>query len=300
MHDSAMATDTTAAPIIDAQVHAYERDRPERPWIGSLHGPPEVSGDNMVAAMDAVGVNGALLVSPWSMYRFNASYAIEVYARHPGRFGLIKPFDPAQNGVADEIAAWAATPGVVGARIVMMDPTTPDADNPGLDRVCAAGAQHGLPVNMLCWGKLELFDELARRNPNTQLVLDHLGLTQPFEPPVPAHPFSDLAKVVALARHDNVAIKISGACTLSRQPFPYPDLWEPLGQLFEAFGFERCMWGTDWTRAVELLTYEQGVQAFQLTDQLSEAERAALMGGTLQRIYNWSPVTGSAASASNH
>ena len=55
---------------IDCQVHAYERDRPERPWTAVLHGPPEVTGDDMIAAMDAVGVDGALLVSPWTMYHF--------------------------------------------------------------------------------------------------------------------------------------------------------------------------------------------------------------------------------------
>jgi hypothetical protein len=50
--------------IIDSQVHAYERDHPGRPWAGVLTGPAEVTGDDMVAAMDAVGVDGAVLVSP--------------------------------------------------------------------------------------------------------------------------------------------------------------------------------------------------------------------------------------------
>ena len=49
------------------------------------------------------------------------------------------------------------------------------------------------------------------------------------------------------------------------------------------------MWGTDWTRAVALLTYEQGVEAFRVTDRLSDSDRAVLMGETLQRVYNWSP-----------
>ena len=81
-------------PTIDSQVHAYERDRPERPWAGTWGGPPAVPGDDMVVAMDAVGVDGALFVSTFSMYRYDGSYALEVYAKHPGRFGLIKPFDP--------------------------------------------------------------------------------------------------------------------------------------------------------------------------------------------------------------
>ena len=49
------------------------------------------------------------------------------------------------------------------------------------------------------------------------------------------------------------------------------------------------MWGTDWTRAVGLLTYEQGVEAFRVTDRLSDSDRALLMGQALQRIYNWPP-----------
>ncbi|PZC44437.1 MAG: putative metal-dependent hydrolase, TIM-barrel fold [Chloroflexi bacterium] len=277
---------------IDCQVHAYERDRPQRPWAGTLVGPAEVTGDDMVAAMDAVGVDGALLVSPYSMYRYDPSYALEVHARHPGRFGLIRPFDPEASNVGDEVAHWAATPGAVGARIMLSDGYSDgdvSADHAGLNQILAAGATNDIPINVLCWRKLDLVAALARRHPNTQIVIDHLGLTQPFQPPPPQQPFADLPNVVALAALDNVAIKVSGACTLSHQPFPYDDIWEPLGHIFRAFGFERCMWGTDWTRAVELLTHAQGVEAFRVTDQLTESERAALMGGSLARIYAWTP-----------
>ncbi|MDA0653480.1 MAG: amidohydrolase family protein, partial [Proteobacteria bacterium] len=140
-----------------------------------------------------------------------------------------------------------------------------------------------------CWGRLEQVAALAAKNPGTQLIIDHLGLQQPFAPPVPAAAFAELPKLLELAAFENVAVKITGACTLSHEPFPYNDLWDPLGRIFDAFGFNRCMWGTDWTRAVNLLTYEQGVQPFRLTDRLSNGDRADLMGGTLQRIYNWSP-----------
>src|SRR5574341_1524092 len=142
--------------IIDSQVHAYERDHPGRPWAGILTGPAEVTGDAMVAAMDAVGVAGAVLVSPFTMYGYDASYALEVYKQHPGRFGLVKPVDPT------------------------------DPADPGLHRVLAAAARHALPVNLMCTGRLEQTAELARRHPQTQVVIDHLGLPQPFEPPAPA------------------------------------------------------------------------------------------------------------------
>jgi predicted TIM-barrel fold metal-dependent hydrolase len=279
---------------IDAQVHAYERDHPGRPWAAVLHGPPEVTGDEMVAAMDAVGVDGAVLVSPFTMYRYDASYAIGVHAAHPGRFALIKPVDPADPAVADTIEEWAAQDGAVAVRIMMTRGVSPDPADPGISRVLIAAAKYGLPVNLLCWGRLEQAQEMAARNPETMLVIDHLGLQQPFEPPPPVEPFAELPKVLKLAAHDNVAIKISGACTLSRAPYPYRDIWDPLGRIFDAFGFDRCMWGTDWTRAVALLTYKQGVDAFRVTDRLSDSDRAKLMGGTLARVYGWSPSGGRA------
>jgi hypothetical protein len=58
---------------IDSQVHAYERNHPGRPWVGFPTGPEEGTGDDMVAAMDAVGVDGAVLVSPFSLYGYDAS-----------------------------------------------------------------------------------------------------------------------------------------------------------------------------------------------------------------------------------
>ena len=150
-------------------------------------------------------------------------------------------------------------------------------------------ARHGLPVNLMCTGRLEQAAQLAGRHPNTQVVIDHRGLPQPQEPPAPAAPFADLPKLLALAAHANVAVKISGACTLSHEPFPYQDIWDPLWRVFDAFGLDRCLWGTDWTRAGKVVTYREGVEAFRVTDRLSDSDRAVLMGSTLERVYKWSP-----------
>jgi predicted TIM-barrel fold metal-dependent hydrolase len=241
--------------------------------------------------MDAVGVAGAILVSPFTMYGYDASYAIEVHRQHPGRFGLVKPVDASDPAVADTIADWAATPGTVGIRLMLnRSGMSTDPADPGITRVLDAAARHNLPLNLMCTGRLEQAAQMAARHPNTQLVIDHLGLAQPFEPPAPAEPFAELPKVLALAAYPNVVVKISGACTLSHAPFPYPDIWEPLGRIFDTFSLERCLWGTDWTRAVRLLTYAQGVDAFLATDHLSDSDRATLMGAALSRVYRWTPA----------
>jgi predicted TIM-barrel fold metal-dependent hydrolase len=191
--------------------------------------------------------------------------------------------------VADTIAAWAAMDGTVAIRIMMTPEVSTDAADPGINRVLAAAAKHDLPVNLLARDRLEQVAELAKRNPNTQIVIDHLGLEQPFAPPAPPNPWHELPKVLACAAQKNVAIKITGACTLSHEKFPYKDIWDPLGRIFDAYGLNRCMWGTDWTRAVNVLTYKEGVDAFRVTDRLSDSDRATLMGGSLEKIYGWSP-----------
>ncbi len=275
--------------IIDAQVHCYERDKPERPWVDVLAGPPEVTGDDMVKAMDEVGVDAAILISPYTMYRYDPSYALECYAKHPTRFRLIKPFDPDDPAVAEQVTEWAKTDGVIAARIMLSRGYSEDPADPGLNSVCAACRDAGIPLNLLGAGRMEQVAALVARNPDTSIVIDHLGQPTVFHPPVPPAPFADLPKLLNLAQYPNVTVKITGVCTYSTAGHPYPDIWEPLGRVFDAFGLERCLWGTDWTRAVNLLTYQQGVTPFLETDRLSDDERAALMGGNLSRVYGWAP-----------
>ena len=275
-----------------SQVHCYERNHPGRPWVGHLHGPPEVTGDEMVKAMDAVGVDGAILVSPYAMYRFDASYAVEVQKKHPGRFGLVKPVDPTDDNVADVIADWKKTPGAVGIRIMLTKEAKRASSDPGVARILGAAARHNFPVNILCWGNLDEGRALIDRHPDTRFIIDHLGIVQPRIPPALPHAWADLPKVLELARRPNAVIKVSGACTLSREPYPFLDIWDPLARVFDAWGFDRCLWGTDWTRAFAVVNYEQAVESFLKTGRLTGSERAMLMGGACAKAYGWSPKTG--------
>ena len=281
-------------PIIDSQVHVYEANTPQRPWHSVPNWPPRVNGDDMVAAMDKVGVDGAIFISAFSIYQYDASYAIEVQRAHPGRFALVKPVNPDDLNVADVIADWKKTPGTVGVRIMLTNEPGRERspDDPGLDRIARAAVKYDFPVNMLFWGNLDNGIKLIDRHPDTRFIIDHIGLLQPRVPPAPKEPWAELPKVLDLAKRKNAVIKISGACTLSHKPFPYPDIWDPLARIYDAWGFERCLWGTDWTRAFAVCNYEQAVTPFKLTDRLTASERAMLMGGATAKAYGWSPTKG--------
>ncbi len=278
--------------IIDSQIHAYEANTPKRPWAKVPNWPDHVTGDEMVAAMDKVGVDGAIFISPFAMYQYDASYAVEVQRAHPGRFALVKPVNPKDPAVADVIADWKKAPGAVGVRIMMPKESGLSPTDPGLDRILQAAARHNMPVNILFWGNLEAGTALIDRHPNTRFIIDHLGIMQPHVPPAAPEPWTELPKVLDLAKRANAVIKVSGACTLSHKPYPFPDIWDPLARVFDAWGFERCLWGTDWTRAYAVVNFEQAVEPFRVTDRLSESERAMLMGGACVKAYGWTPKKG--------
>ena len=275
--------------IIDSQVHAYAANTPDRPWDSLPNWPDHVTGPEMVAAMDSVGVDGAILVSAFSLYRYNASYAVEVRNAYPGRFGLVKPVDPSDPAVAEVIATWKQTPGTVGIRIMMTREWAGDKSDPGLDLILRESVRHDFPVNLLCWDNLDAGMALIARHPDARFIIDHLGILQPQTPPAPPKPWAELSKVLELASRQNAVIKISGACTLSNMSYPFPDIWDPLARVFDAWGLDRCLWGTDWTRAFAVVDYEQAVEPFRLTDRLTESERATLMGGACARAYGWKP-----------
>ena len=275
--------------IIDSQVHAYAANTPDRPWAGTPNWPTQVTGDEMVAAMNSVGVDGAILISAYSIYGYDASYAVEVRNAHPGRFALVKPIDPADPALAETITDWKGTDGTVGTRILLNREADRGPEDSGIAVTIRESARLGLPVNLLCWGRLDTGIALIDSFPEAFFVLDHMGLLQPHSPPASPEPFAELPKVLDLARRENAVIKISGACTLSHAGYPYPDIWDPLGRIFDAWGIERCLWGTDWTRTTALVSYDRAVDSFRLTDRLTVTERTVLMGGACANVYGWAP-----------
>jgi hypothetical protein len=133
LHAEHSAARTKPKTVIDSQVHAYAANTPERPWARVPNWPAHVTGDEMVAAMDKVGVDGAIYISPFSMYQYDGSYAVSVQKAHPDKFALVKPVNPDDPAVADVIADWKKTPGTVGIRIIMTKESKKEPNDPGFE-----------------------------------------------------------------------------------------------------------------------------------------------------------------------
>jgi predicted TIM-barrel fold metal-dependent hydrolase len=277
--------------IIDSQVHIYEAHTPERPWLEPMEAwTSSMGGVGMVAAMDGAGVDGAIFVQSSRAYGYDDTHTRAVQQAYPGRLAIVKPIDLDDPAGPEIVQAWKRVPGAVGVRLRMIREQGPiPADDPRVDRFLAAAARCDMPVNFLCWGNLDVGTKVVDRHPDVRFVIDHLGMLQPEQPPVPQDVWADLPKVLELARRPNAVIKVTGACTMSMLKYPFADIWDPLQRIFDAWGLDRCLWGTDWTRATGLVTFREAVDAFRLSDRLSDSDRAMLMGVSTARAYGWRP-----------
>jgi predicted TIM-barrel fold metal-dependent hydrolase len=121
-----------------------------------------------------------------------------------------------------------------------------------------------------------------------RFVVDHLGMAQPPLIGIDGDMWTGYEHVLALAAHPNVTVKLSGAPSMSREPFPYRDLWPHSSRAHHtAFGLERVMWGSDFTRVAELHSYEQAVAFMRDTNELSASEKERLMGRTVREVFQW-------------
>lgn len=123
--------------------------------------------------------------------------------------------------------------------------------------------------------------ELAGRHPNARILLSHLGL-----PGVAPDPHSaGLAATRHLILDHQCWVKMSGTYAGSRpgESDPYRSTSAWMDWLIEAAGVERLIWGSDFSPALERMTFEQTVELPPLR-ALSVADQISVYGGTLRKL----------------
>ena len=208
--------------IIDSQVHVYEANTSKRPWHNVPNWPAARHRRRDGRGDGQVGVDGAIFISAFSM-SYDASYAVEVQQAHPDRFAIIKPVNPDDPAVAEIIADWKKIRH--GRHPHHADQgSEPRAGRPGPRPDLPRRRAARFPGQRAVLGRCRAGTALVDRHPDTRFIIDHMAILQPRVPPAPPQPWADLPKVLELAKRKNAVIKVSGACTLSQQPYPFPDI----------------------------------------------------------------------------
>jgi predicted TIM-barrel fold metal-dependent hydrolase len=282
--------------IVDTQIHVWEPNSKERPWdeafartrASFISFGDAITIERAVGAMEAVGVAKALVTS-FHLYH-DIDYALEAAERHPGRFAVVPHVDLNAPDLADLVTEYAAHPSVVAMRVSFMGKGLEYYDRlhaGAYDGLIEATKAARLPLMMLVSSNVSEAGWIARRHPDLTVIVDHLGMIQGPNRQPPEDRFSGIGDLLGLASIGNVAVKLTGAPTLSRQGYPFRDIWPNLRRIIDAFGPDRLMWGSDFTRTRPLHTYADAVSYMKYSDQVSEAERVALLGGTARRLLGW-------------
>lgn len=274
--------------IVDSQVHLWPAPTPERPAPPDAH--PHTEGamtyQAMLGMMDGAGVDRAIIVPPpWDGDR--TDYALEAARRHPGRFAVMGRI-PVEDPPAARrlLPGWKKQPGMLGVRITFTYETQALLDDGRADWLWPALAEHELPIMLLAPERKAALGRIAKANPKTRLIVDHMGLSMQIKKDGRIGHAID--ETVALAEHPNVFVKVSSAPSYSAQDYPFQDMTPHIRRVVEAFGPRRCFWGSDVTRDINKGPYPLRVKHFMETlEFLSEDDKRWIMGGALCDCLGW-------------
>ena len=276
--------------IIDAQVHVWLPETPDRPWppggADRVQLPYALDYTRLLALMDEAGVDRAILVPPsWEGDRND--HALEAAVRYPHRFavmGRLALDDPAN---AMLLRSWKVQPGMLGIRHVFMGKRERVWLTDGTaDWFWRAAEDGGVPVMLHAAGLMGQVGAIAERHPGLTLIIDHFGLSSGLVKE--GRTREAIEEAAALARHANVHMKVSAAPVYSREGYPFRDLDPHIKRLIDAYGPKRCFWGTDLSHAIHKATYRQCVTHFtEALAFLSPQDKEWIMGRGLAECLGW-------------
>ncbi|MDX3907808.1 MAG: amidohydrolase family protein [Pigmentiphaga sp.] len=273
--------------IVDAQVHIWAADRPDRPWppgeAHRAHRPEPLSAEKLLEEMAEAGVHRAVLIPPsWEGDRNDL--VLDASRRFPDRFGAFCRVPLDETAGREELAALATAPGMLGLRFTFHKEAGLRALLNGTpDWIWPAAAEAGIPVMLHAPRALHAVEKIAREHAGLRIIVDHLGLERPDQD---AAAFHRLPELLRLADYRNVAVKATALPSYSSEPYPHPGLRDPLRKVIDAFGASRVFWGSDMTRVDA--PYRQIVTHF--TEELpflDAADQAQIMGLALCNWVGW-------------
>lgn len=272
--------------IVDAQVHIWGANTPERPWPARLeaHRDVPIGKDELLREMDAAGVDRVIIVPPsWEGDRNDL--ALAAAAAHPDRFAVMGRLDTEAPDARERVRAWLDQRGMLGLRFTFHAPMLlPPLTEGRMDWVWAEAERRRIPVMVLVsHAHVHLIERIAERHPGLRLVMDHLALTRNK---YDEEAFRDLDNLLALAKRANVAVKASALPCYTRDAYPYRRLHPYLRRVYDAFGPKRMFWGTDLSRLP--CSYRQGITMF--TEEipwLTDEDKRWIMGRGVCEWLGW-------------
>lgn len=278
--------------IVDAQVHL-----PELPLI-----PEQPAITTAVTTMDALGIAGLIIDEvfkgridphgyplPNGATRVNHDFSKKAVRKFPHRFAYLFHADPLDPDLDNVMGEASRDPAMVGLRVT---PTTyPNGAalwrEGAWDAIFRPAQKYRLAAFCFMPAGLDGFREAAMKFPDMLFVLDHTGI--PRAPGGEATSPEKFKPVAELAAIPNIALKWAHAPRLGgpSERYPFPTALEFLQRAIEAFGRERIMWASDYTRARPHHTWAAALTYILAAPQLSATDKEWILGRTARTLLRW-------------
>lgn len=270
---------------IDAHQHFWKVDRGDYGWLTPELKPlyRDFLPEDLVPLLEENGVNKTILVQA-APTEEETYFMLKLAEENDFIAGVVGWTDFESDSVAENIARLAQEPKLLGLRPMVQD--LPD-DN-WLAQESLAPAFEAMIEHDLVFDALLLPRHLPRllpvleRHPELVIVIDHAAKPT-LRDGVEKSWFDDLARA---AKYPQVYCKLSGLVTEAREDWSVGDLVPVVDHLFQHFGPNRILWGSDWPVLTLAGTYKEWLEATkQLLSSLSEQEREAILRGNAKNVY---------------
>ncbi len=243
--------------------------------------------ETLLFQMDRYAVTHAVLVQMQG--QTNNDYLFASVRCYPGRFAPVVVVDTERTDAPETLHRLAAQ----GASGIRLRTTT---RSPGDDPLAIWRAAGRLGLAVSCFGSSaefasDDFAALVRSLPDVRIVIEHLGSHS--HPDTTDAERATRQQAFALARFPNCAIKVTGLGEFCHrampvtEPFPFVQPIPPyLQQVYDAFGPQRMMWGSDYPPVDAREGYGNALHGTmaQFAD-MSDDDRAAIFGGTARALF---------------
>jgi predicted TIM-barrel fold metal-dependent hydrolase len=268
--------------IVDTHVHPLAADRARYPlspaegsgpdWYTEMH----FTAEECLAQMAHSGVDQMVLVSSYSAYTNDNSYAADAAASSPAHFAGVCRIDPLAPDAPDTLSYWIEERGMHGVRLGSAEARAYP--------VCERAQQLGIPVAIqVRSSELARVRQMAERFPAVQFILDHLAHPSIESGP----PYSDAAEFFGLAALPNLYFKFS-TLNLREASEGRSTPQAFVEALVTRLGPRRLLWGSDFphSQGGKAAPYQELVElAREALAFLGPADREQILAGTARSLF---------------
>lgn len=269
--------------IADTHAHIYSPDEKAYPTIAKPLRPPggNASVEDLHRTAKQNGVERACLIQTSTFYGFDNRYLADAAKANKSWAAGICTLNPDDTHSPGMLIHYAKNYNIRGMRSIPA--RSRKLDDPGVRALWKAASGAGLVINVLVSrDKAEELDRLLAAFPKLRVVLDHclnLKAGPDYE--------TTLKAVLDLARHKNLHAKLTFLATGSDQPFPCASMHDACLKIIDAYGAERCIWGSDFPNALwtPKVSYAEYLRLFADVLPFGASAREQILGGTAKRLF---------------